>query len=211
MKISNFWKSCRNSKLRIQNSKFANRRLRLSAEGVTLIEAMMVMAVIGFIMSLIAVMSYTGVTAWQKQSTRLQMENQAQNFMYLLTQKLRQAQPSTVTITNQPGEMNESEIYFTMTGQTSPVTFCLKTTSGTGGAVDRKILMFDPKTIGSTPTASYLSGGQVLASNVVSLYFTYPNISDSSRILISLSMQQYPFKNKPPVYFQSSEEVYVRN
>ncbi|HJT24138.1 MAG TPA: hypothetical protein VJ873_06145 [bacterium] len=171
----------------------------------------MVMGVIGFIMSLIAVMAYTGVTAWQKQSTRLQMENQAQNFMYILTEKLRQAQPGTVSISNVSGEMNESEIYFNLVGQNNPVTFCLKTVTGTGGAQDRKILFFDPEYTGNTTTATYLAGGQVLASNVISLYFTYPNVSDTSRILVSLSLQKYPFKNKPPVYYQASEEVYVRN
>ena len=68
---------------------------KLSDHGVTIIEALMVMAVVGFIMALLAVLASTGVTAWQKQSIRIQMESQSQAFMYLLTQKLRQAQPGT--------------------------------------------------------------------------------------------------------------------
>lgn len=168
----------------------------------------MVLGVIGFIMSLIAVLAYTGVSAWQKQSARLQLESQSQNFMYVLTEKLRQAQPGTVQISNYAGEMNESMITFTQSGQGSPVSIYLKSLKGSGGAVDRQVWMFEPA---GPATPVYSAQGQLLAANVVSLYFTYPNISDTSRILVNLSMQKVPFKNKPPVYYQAQEVVYVRN
>lgn len=172
----------------------------------------MVLGVIGFIMSLIAVLAYTGVTAWQKQTVRLAMENQAQSFFYVLTEKLRQAQPSSVAISNYAPttEMNMSMITFTETNQTNPVSIYLKTVKGTGSIQDRQIWLLDPEYVTNTSTASY-SGGQVLASNVVSLYFTYPKISDTTRIQVSLSMEQYPFKNKPPVDYQATQVIYVRN
>lgn len=201
-----------NLKLRTQNLELSGGRKRLSEEGVTIIEALMVMAVIGFVMSLIATLAWFGVSSWQKQSTRIQIETQAQGFFYILTEKLRQAQPSTVSISNYPGEMNESMITFTPTNQSSPISIYLKTLTGPGGQItDRQILMFEPEYAVNTAVASYSAGGQVLASNVVSLYFTYPMISDTSRIMVSLSQEKYPFKNKPPVNFQSTQVIYVRN
>ena len=205
MKISRFWKSFQNSKLNIQHSKFNDR-------GVTIIEALMVLGVIGFIMSLIAVMAFTGMTAWQKQSVRLKLENQAQNFMYVLSDKLRQAQPGSVLITNYSGEMSNSMITFTQVNQSHPVSIYLQTVNGTGGAKDRKVWMFEPVSNGApTPTYSYSAQGQILATNVVSLYFTYPKIADNTRIQVSISLEQYPFKNKPPVNYQATEIIYVRN
>lgn len=193
---------------RLENQTKKHRHLKspLNDRGITIIEALMVMAVIGFIMSLIATLAYFGVTAWQKQSTRLQLESQAQSFMYILTEKLRQAQPGTVSISNYSGEMNESLITFTMVGQTNPVSIYLKTTTGTGGAEDRKIWMFEPSS-----TGTYLPGGQMLASNVISLYFTYPSSSDSQRVIASISLQKYPLKNKAPVTYADQETIYIRD
>lgn len=199
-------------KFKIPNLKFAARR-PLSEKGVTIIEALMVMAVIGFVMSLISVLAYTGVSAWQKQSVRIQLESQAQNFMYVLSYNLRQAQPGSVAISNYPGEMNESMISFTLTNGSNPVSIYLKTIKNAAGTVmDRQVFLSEPRyKNAATPTPTYATGGELLATNVVSLYFTFPKISDTSRVLANIALQKSPMKNKLPVIYQAQQVIYVRN
>lgn len=183
-------------------------RTRLNEKGVTIVEAMMVIGIIGFVMALISTMAYVGMTAWQKQKTRVKLESQAQSFMYITSFQLRQANPSTVSISNLSGEMNNSLITFTPAGKSNPVSVYLKTLTGSGGKVlSRQAIFSEPA--GNTITPTYSQ--QVVATDVLSLYFTYPKIADNSRVLINLSLQNYPFKNKEPVAIQSQEVVDIRN
>jgi len=131
--------------------------------------------------------------------------------MYILPYDLRQAQPGAVTITTAPGETQpNSMIVFTLANASSPVSVYLKTiTSASGKVSDKLALLSEPVSIGGTPT--YLSGQQVLASNLVSLYFTYPSSIDTSRVIANLAQQKTPFKNKVPVQVQSQEIINVRN
>src|SRR5437016_4427137 len=85
------------------NQKLKTQNLKLNEKGVTLIEVMMVIGIIGFVMSLIATLSFVGMRAWQKQNARVKLESQAQNFIYILSYDLRQAQAGTVAISNYPG------------------------------------------------------------------------------------------------------------
>ena len=180
----------------------------LNAKGTTIIELMMVVGLIGLVMALITSLSYTGITAWQKQSARIQLEAQAQSFMYVLSYNLRQADPSTVSISSLAGEMNESLITFSMAGKTNPVSIFLKTIAGSGTKLDRQILISEPLSAAST---IYSTNPQVLAQNVVSLYFTFPKIADTSRVMVNLTLQNTPLKNKEPVFLQTQETIYVRN
>jgi Tfp pilus assembly protein PilE len=181
---------------------------RLDEKGVTIVEVMMVVGIIGFIMALISTLSYVGVTAWQKQKTRVKLETQSQNFMYVATYQLRQANPSSIAISNLAGEMNNSLIVFTPSGKSNPVSIYLKTLKNSSGQVlARQAVYSEP--LGNTVTPTYSQN--VVATDVMSLYFTFPKITDTSRVLINLSMQAYPFKNKAPVYIQSQEMVNIRN
>ena len=183
----------------------------LGEEGTTLIELLITIGLIGFTMSLIFVLTYAGVRSYASQSARVQMETQSQALMYVLTEKLRQAQPGTIGIANLAGENNESMIFFTMTGQTNPVTIGLKTIkNGAGKITDRQVFMWEPQYIGSS-TATYNSNGVLLATNVVSLYFTLPFINDSSRVQVSLAQEKYPFVNQPAVNLQTTQVIYARN
>ncbi len=180
---------------------------KLSEDGFTLIEGLITLGIVGFIMAIITVLLYIGTTAWTKQTTRIRMETQGQNFIQILTYDLRQAVPGTVKITNTAGEMNNSMITFTMNGKSSPVSFYMKTMTSSTGQKSRQIIYSEP--YGNTITPSYST--QVLAQNVVSVYYTYPKISDTSRIMVNLSVELTPLKNKPPVMYQTQETIYVRN
>lgn len=187
--------------------------LKLNDKGATMIELMIVVGIIAFVMSLLTLLSYTGVTAWQKQSARVKLEAEAQNFMYVLSYKLRQAQPGTVSISRFPGETQpNSMITFTMVGQSSPVSCFLRTLTGPGGKImHRQVVLLEPVFL--TPVASpvYGGSGNILATDVVSLYFTYPKISDNTRVLVSIAVERVPFKKKVPVSYQAQEIIYIRN
>lgn len=183
------------------------KRTQLDEKGVTIVEVMMVVGIIGFVMAIISTLSYVGVTSWQKQKARTQLETQSQNFMYVLSYQLRQADPSTIAISNVSGEMNNSLIVFTPVGKSNPVSVYLRTLKDAGGNVlTRQAVYSEP--LGNTVTPTYSQNA--LATNVLSLYFTFPKITDTSRVLVNLALQTYPFKNKEPVYIQSQEMVDIR-
>jgi len=190
-----------NSKPRTQNSK-------LNSRGQSLIEALIVVGVIAFVMGLVLVLANTGLTAWQKQSARVNLESYAQHVMTVLSYNLHQAQPGTVSMPKYPGELNESQISFKLIGSSNPVSMYLKSVLTSSGAVaDRQVIFTEPK--GNTTTPAYTP--VVLAANVISLYFTYPKISDTSRVLVNIALQSTPLKNKSPVIYQSQEVIYIRN
>jgi len=183
------------------------RLFRKNSRGITIIEALIVIGVIGLAMALMSKLTLSGLRAWEKQWARVKMERQAQNFMYVLSYNLRQAQPATVAITNYPGEMNNSLITFTLVGQTKPVTFYLKTIKSGSKIMVRQAIFVEPK--GNTTTPTYAP--QVLATDVLSLYFTYPKIADTSRVAANISLYGTPLYKKDPVFFQSQETIFIRD
>jgi Tfp pilus assembly protein PilW len=201
-------------KLKTHDSKLSGKGKLLSEKGTTLIELLITIGLIGLVMSLIFVLTYAGVRAYASQSARVTMETQSQSFMYILTEKLRQAQPGTIGIANLTGENNESMIFFMELNQSNPVTIGLKTLKNSAGKItDRQILMYEPvySVSGGVTTATYSASGNILAGSVVSLYFTFPFINDNTRVQVSLSQEKYPFSNQPPVNLQSTQVIYVRN
>jgi type II secretory pathway pseudopilin PulG len=172
-----------------------------------MVEMLIVVGIIGLAMALLAKMTLAGLRAWEKQWSRLKLERQAQSFMYALSYNLRQAQPGTVAISNYPGEMNNSMITFTLVNGSNPVSFYLKTLKSGTRIMERQVVFYEP--YGNTTTPSYAP--KVLASDVLSLYFTYPKISDTTRVIANISLYSTPLKNQDPVFFQSQETVYVRN
>jgi hypothetical protein len=179
-----------------------------NSKGFTLTEAMMVIGITMFVMSLVVSLAYTGMSAWQRQTARMQLESDAQNVMYILTYNLRQAQKGTVSISSLGGEQPMSLIYFTPINKSNPVSMFLKSVTTPGGKVMKRQIRFaEPK--GTVASPVYTE--KVVAQDVVSLYFTFPMVSDPSRVLINLGLQKRPFKNKAPVVYQAQEIVYVRN
>jgi type II secretory pathway pseudopilin PulG len=177
------------------------------ARGVSVIEVLIVVGIIGIAMALLAKLTLAGLGAWEKQWARVKMEKQAQTFMYVLSYNLRQAQPGTVAITNNPGEMNNSLITFTLVGQSKPVSFYLRTLKSGSKIMERQAVFVEAK--GNTTTPTYAP--QVLATDVLSLYFTYPKIADITRVAANISLYATPLNRKDPVFFQSQETIYIRN
>jgi prepilin-type N-terminal cleavage/methylation domain-containing protein len=176
-------------------------------DGFTLIEGLIALGIIGFIMAMITFLLSVGTTAWAKQNARLKMETQAMSVIQILTYGLRQSNPSTITITNLSGETNNSLIKYTTYGSSNPVSIYLQTTTLSNGTKKRQILFAEP--LGNTTTPTY--SPRVMADNVVQLYFTFPKITDTSRVLVNYAAETYPLKNKSAVMYQTQETIYARN
>ena len=174
-----------------------------------MVELLIVIGVIGIAMALVATLTLAGVKAWQKQWTRVKLERQAQSFMYTLTYNLRQAQPGPIQISNNTGELNNSLITFTPVGQSLPVSFYLKTLTTSGGKVLSKQAIFSQGVTTSAPSTVFSQN--VMATDVMSLYFTFPSYADTSRVMVNISLFKTPLAGTAPVYFQAQETVYVRN
>lgn len=199
--------------LKTQNLELSDKRFHLLEEGVTIIEALIVMGIIGFVMSLIFTFSYLGVRSWQNQTVRAKLIRQAQDFTYVASYQLRQAQQGTVIITNYPGEASNSLITFTPIGKSNPVSIYMRTVtqvqSGVTVSLSRQVFFKQVTSFAGTPTVSV--NDEVLATDVASLYFTYPDASDDSRVLMCISLRKQPLKTASPVDVQQQETVNIRN
>ena len=181
--------------------------LQKNEDGFTLIEGLIAIGIVGFIMAMVTVLLSIGTTAWAKQNARIKMETQAQDLIQLFTYGLRQSNPSTITITNLAGEAPNSLIKYTSYGKSSPVSIYLKTSTLANGTKKRQIFFAEP--IGNTITPTYTP--RPIADNVVELYFTFPKITDTSRVIVNFAAETYPLKNKSPVMYQTQETIYARN
>jgi len=162
---------------------------KLDEKGQTMIDMMITVALIGIVMAVIATLTLAGVRAWQKQFARQKLERQAQSFMYDLSYQLRQAQTNSVGISNLSGEMNNSLIWFIPVGQSNPVSFYLQSVKKSGGSVmERQAVFAQPITwiSGGVTTTTY--SHNVLATDFLSLLFTYPDITDPSRVVANISL-----------------------
>jgi type II secretory pathway pseudopilin PulG len=178
----------------------------LDSKGITLVETLITIALIGIAMALLAKMMFAGNQAWQNQWARVKMESQAQKVITLLTYNLRQAVPNTVAISNQTGEMNNSMITFNRTDGSGSYSFYMKSLMKGTTVMEREVVFTAPASIGSANPVT-----NVLATDVLALYFTYPNLPDTSRVIANISMYKHPLNATQPVFFQSQETIYIRN
>jgi Tfp pilus assembly protein PilE len=178
------------------------------ASGITMIEAMITIGIIGFIMSLIVVMAHVGVTAWKRQYVRLKLEQDGQSVMNHLALNLRQAQANSVVISRWGAEMDYSLISFDMVGKSDFRHYYFLRTLGSGPLANRSIVYSMPRVdaLGNTRWSD-----TTLASNVVHVFFTFPNYNNRTQVLANFSMRRIAFQDKPPVVVQVRELVYARD
>lgn len=164
--------------------------------GVTLMELMMVVSIIGILFAIGAPLMLQANRQFIMVKTKLELQREARSLMYTITRSLRQARSATITIsranTSQPFY---SKIVFTK--ETSTFTYVSQT------------LTFQQE----GNTLYQVLGGvkRPLSKNLSYLAFTFPRSDDMSMISISLTLQKNIYEGKTKALHMASEKVHVMN
>ncbi len=177
--------------------------------GVTMIEAMMTIGVIGFVMAVIFSVTYFGVVAFQKQFARNKLLREAQATMAIMSSKLREARAGTVSISKYLNAPDYSMITFeTLESGGCRYGFYVNIPPGTRS---RQLVMSEPRP-SATPGVCEWSN-TVLATDVCDMFFTYPSLANTSLVIANLTLRKDVTSTRAriPVVVQTKEEVFIRN
>jgi len=157
--------------------------------GVTLVELMMVVAIIGVI-ALIAPQIMTSATKiFVLNRAKLELQREARAAMYLITRELRQAESNTIIIDQPVGQPYYSRIQFTM----------IQGTNVTIAQNGSSLLL----TEGNTTTE--------LSKNLSYLSFTFPRSDDMTIVSVSMTLQQQIYNGLYKALHMASEKIRVMN
>jgi prepilin-type N-terminal cleavage/methylation domain-containing protein len=163
--------------------------------GYSLVEVMMVVAILGIISSVGAGILLQANRYFIFTKTRGDLQREARAAMYVVTRELRQAQSNSIVIdrlaNNQPFF---SRITFSKFGG-STVSFAQN---------GKQLLMM----VGNCHTTSC---GRPLADNLLYLAITFPRSDDMTIVSVSMTLQQNIYQSKTKALHMTSEKVQVMN
>ncbi len=157
--------------------------------GFTLVEVMLVIAIIGIVSSLGAVMFIQVNRYFILSKAKIALQQEARSVMYVMAKELRQAQSSTIAITQASGQPYYSEITFTeQEGNT--VTF-----------------------LQNGKSLEMINGNdtQVLSNNLFYLAFTFPRSDDMNIVSIAMTLETSIYQGGEKALHMASENVQVMN
>ncbi|MFA5975092.1 MAG: prepilin-type N-terminal cleavage/methylation domain-containing protein [Elusimicrobiota bacterium] len=157
--------------------------------GVTLTELLMVLAILGSIALLSPPMLRQATNFFILGRARLELQREARGAMYIITRELRQAQSSTITITQSSGQPYYSQISFT-NAQGKSVTVAQS---------------------GSNLTLTLGTTVSTLTRNLAYLAFTFPSSDDMTIVSVSMTLQQQIYGGAIKALHMASEKIRVMN
>jgi prepilin-type N-terminal cleavage/methylation domain-containing protein len=157
--------------------------------GVTLMELLMVVAVIGVLAFLAPQVMTQTVKVFILQKAKLALQREARAATYVITRELRQAESNTIIIDQASGQPYYSRIRFTLI-EGSSVTIAQ---NGTSLVLTR----------GNTVTT--------LTTDLAYLSFTFPESDDMTIVSVSLTLQEQIYNGLYKALHMASEKVRVMN
>jgi prepilin-type N-terminal cleavage/methylation domain-containing protein len=159
--------------------------------GVTLMELMIVVAIISVLFAISAPMLQQANRMFIMTRVRIQLQQEARGIMYVLTRNLRQAQGGTLTISR----ANASQPFY------SKITF----TKVQGG----NPLVFQQEGV----YLYQVLGGvkRVLTANLDYMAFTFPRSDDMGIISVSITLKKGIYEGRTKALHMASEKVRIMN
>lgn len=177
--------------------------------GFTLVEAMIVVAIVGIMASMGALMMTQVNRYILLSNARIDLQREARGVMYIVTRELRQAQSASIVVDRASnGQPYFSRITFTKQ-QGTVVTIlqngnllCLAT--GAGGFT---------LSSGGQLVCRTSGGGQAqtLTSDLRYLAFTFPRSDDMTILSVSMTLQKGTYQGQTKALHMASEKVQVMN
>ena len=158
--------------------------------GYTLLEMMMVVAIIGIIGSVGAGLTIQANRYFTLSNAKVQLQEEGRSILYVITRNLREAQSSTITLSR----YSSSQPYY------SQITFT--TSQGTSMSFFQNGNLLDMQVGNMT---------KVLSSDIIYLAFTFPRSDDMNIISVSMTFQTGIYQGGVKALHMASEEVQVMN
>lgn len=162
--------------------------------GFTVIELMIVVALLGIILSLGPNLLLNIFRFWRMQIARVDVNQNARKSLELVNKTVRQASASTIIVSNRSNQPPYSWIQFTVD-------------KGTGPIVGRYGFFQEGKNL------QYMKDGSTstLADNLRYLAFTYPQSDDVDILAVAMTFEESTYAGQTKALQLSIEKVRVMN
>ncbi len=167
--------------------------VRKSRKGYTLMEMMMVVAILGIVITTAAPLMYQTTNFWKLTSARFAIQRDVRTSIDLINRFTRQAQSATVVVDSASGQPPASRITFSVvnsTGATVSVSFY---------QTGKKLYMNNNGNVSK------------LSDNLAYIAFTYPKSDDISIISVAMTMQSPTYKGGKKALQLSIQKVRIMN
>jgi len=169
-----------------------------SKKGITLLEIMITVVIMGILVVLIAPMITQGIRHFILSRTKIQLQQEARTSMALMTKYLREGQASTIVIDRAPTQPHYSRITFTK-----------YTPSGAAAAPTQQQVTFyqsGTRLIHTVGTRTI-----VLSKNLRYVAFTFPRSDDMGIVSVGMTLEQGIYQAQTKALHMASEKVRVMN
>ena len=168
-------------------------RRRRGRAGYTLMELLMVVAILGIISSVGASVLLQANRYFIMTKTRIDLQKEARAALYLMTREIRQAQSNTIVISNAPGQPFYSKITFTKI-QGNSLTF---------QQVGDQLQQLIPRGAATEKI--------ILSKNLRYLAFTFPRSDQLTILSVAVTLQEAIYQGQTKALHMASENVQVMN
>jgi prepilin-type N-terminal cleavage/methylation domain-containing protein len=165
-------------------------KTRRSSAGYTLVEAMLVVAILGILASAGAQMLLQVQRYFILTKTRADVQREARSAMYVITRELRQAQSSSITVDQVANQPFYSRITFNKTQDATKMYFYQN---------GNKLI----QQRGSNVTT--------LSTHLVYLAFSLPRSDNLAIISVDMTIQEAIFQGQTKALHMASEQVQIMN
>ena len=162
-------------------------------KGVTLMELMLTVAILGIVAGVGAPLMYQTTNFWRLTSARFAIQRDVRTSIDMINRFTRQAKGSTVVIDSAAGQPPFSRIQFQYTNSSGNDTTMYFYQSG------KKLYMNNGGTI------------TMLSENLAYIAFTYPRTDDTSIVSVAMTMQSPTYRGGKKALQLSIQKVRIMN
>lgn len=174
------------------------------APGYTLVEAMLVVAIIGILASIGSSLLIHIQKFFILSRARIELQSQARSAMYVITRELHEAQSNTIVVDRSgPTQPFFSRITFTKIADSNGHQYQIVFDQVNGD----ELWISKQCVVGCVGNAQT----QRLSKDVAYLAFTFPNSADPTLVSVSFTLQRLIYQGQLKALHMASQQVQVMN
>jgi prepilin-type N-terminal cleavage/methylation domain-containing protein len=169
---------------------------RAGREGYTLMEVMMVVAILGIVSSVAAGILLQANRYFIFTRTKGNLQRESRAAMYVITRELRQAQSNSIVI----DRVSAKQPFY------SRITY-----TKIGAATTTSFEQIGPKLLMVAGTCNVSACQKVLADDLLYFAVTFPQTDDMTIVSVSMTLQENIYQGQTRALHMASEKVQVMN